>query len=72
MWLKKLIILCRGHLSLVILTIVGTFYESELQKTNQREFRIKKVIKWNVYKLYVKWKDYDSSVNSWIDKKDIV
>ena len=25
--------------------IVGTFYEKELQKTNQREFRIKKVIK---------------------------
>ena len=23
-------------------------------------------------KLYVKWKDYDSSFNSWIDKKDIV
>ena len=25
--------------------IVGTFYEKELQKKNQREFRIKKVIK---------------------------
>ena len=25
--------------------IVGTFYQKELQKTNQREFRIKKVIK---------------------------
>ena len=25
--------------------IVGTFYEKELQKTNQKEFRIEKVIK---------------------------
>ena len=24
------------------------------------------------HKLYVKWKNYDSSFNSWIDKKDIV
>ena len=23
-------------------------------------------------RLYVKWKDYDSSFNSWIDKKDLV
>ena len=25
--------------------IVGTFYEKELQKTNQKEFRVEKVIK---------------------------
>ena len=25
--------------------IVGTFYEKELQKTNQKEFRIEKIIK---------------------------
>ena len=25
--------------------IIGTFYEKELQKTNQKEFRIEKVIK---------------------------
>ena len=25
--------------------IIGTFYEKELQKTNQQEFRIEKVIK---------------------------
>ena len=23
-------------------------------------------------KLYVKWKGYDSSLNSWIDKKDLI
>ena len=51
--------------------IIGTFYEKELQKTNQEEFRIEKVIKRKGGKLYVKWKGYDSSFNSWIDKKDL-
>ena len=36
--------------------ILGTFYEKELQKTNQKEFRIKKEIKEKSYKLYVKEK----------------
>ena len=49
--------------------IVGTFYEKELQKTNQKEFRIEKVIKWRGDKQYVKWKGYDNSFNSWIGKK---
>ena len=49
--------------------IVGTFYEKELQKTNQKVFRVEKVIKRKGDKLYVKWKGYDSSFNSWIDKK---
>ena len=52
--------------------IVGTFYEKELQKTNQKEFRIEKVIKKKDDKLYVKWKGFDNSFNSWINKKDIV
>ena len=53
--------------------IIGTFYEKELQKTNQKEFRIEKVIKRKGdIKLYVKWKGYDNSFNSWIDKKDLV
>ena len=34
--------------------IIGTFYEKELQKTNQKEFRIEKVIKRKDDKLYVK------------------
>ena len=49
--------------------IVGTFYENELQKTNQKEFRIEKIIKKKGNKLYVKWKRYDNSFNSWINKK---
>ena len=52
--------------------IIGTFYEKELQKTNQEKFRIEKVIKKKGNKLYVKWKGYDSSFNSWIDKKDLL
>ena len=52
--------------------IVRTFYEKELEKTNQREVRVGKVIKRKVNKRCVKWKGYDQSFNSWIDKKDIV
>ena len=52
--------------------IIGTFYEKELQKINQQEFRIEKLIRKKGDKLYVKWKEYDSSFNSWIDKKDLV
>ena len=40
--------------------IFGTFYEKELQKTNQKEFRIEKVIKRKGNKLYVKWKGHDN------------
>ena len=49
-----------------------SFYEKELQKVNQKEFRIEKIIKRKGNKLYVKWKGYDSSFNSYIDKKDLV
>ena len=52
--------------------IIGTFYENELQATDQKEFRIEKVLRKKGDKLYVKWKGYDNSFNSWIDKKDIV
>ena len=52
--------------------ITGTFYEKELQRIDQQEFRIEKVIKKKGDKLYVKWKGYDKSFNSWIDKKDLV
>ena len=53
--------------------IIGTFYENELQKTDQKRIQNrKKVLKKKGDKLYVKWKGYDHSFNSWIDKKDIV
>ena len=37
---------------------MGTFYEKELEKTNQEEFRREKVIKKKGDKLYIKWKGY--------------
>ena len=52
--------------------IIGTFYEKELQKIDEQELRIEKVIKRKGNKLYVKWKEYDNSFNSWIDKKDLI
>ena len=48
--------------------IAGSFYEKELQKTSQEKFRIEKYLK-KGDKLYVKWKGYNNSFNSWINKK---
>ena len=39
---------------------------------NQQGFRIEKVIKRKINKLYVKSKGYNDSFNSWIDKKDLI
>ena len=52
--------------------IIGKFYEKELQKLDQQEFRIEKVIRKKSDKLYAKWKGYDNSFNSCIDKIDLV
>ena len=52
--------------------IIGTFYEKELQKTNQQKFKVEKVINKKGDKLYVKWKGYDSSFKNCIDKKDLI
>ena len=61
--IKKLKIQFHGHMLLM-----KKKHEKELQKTNQQIFRIEKIIKRKGYKLYVKWKEYDNSFNSWIDK----
>ena len=52
--------------------IAGMFFEKELQKTNQTKYRTQKVIEKKSEKLYVKWKSYGNSFNSWIDKKDVI
>ena len=49
----------------------GSFYEKELQTRDQQKFRIEKVTK-KGDKLYVKWRGYDNSFNSWINKKDLL
>ena len=50
--------------------IKGSFYEQELQKSSQETYRIEKVLdtrgKGRNKELFVKWKGYDSSFNSWI------
>ena len=52
--------------------ITGSFHEKELQKTSQKEFKIEEALKRKDDKLYVKWKGYDNSFNSWINKKDLL
>ena len=42
--------------------ITRTFYENELQRSNQTKVRVEKVIRRKGGKLYVKWKGCD---NSW-------
>ena len=42
------------------------------KKTSEEKFRIEKVIKRKGNKWYVKWKGYDNSFNSWINKKDLL
>ena len=52
--------------------IKGTFYEPELQKTEQQIYRIEKVIKKEKGKSFVKWKGYSDKFNSWVDNKDLI
>ena len=52
--------------------IAGTFYGKESEKTNQKDFSIKKVIKKKGVKLYGKQKGSDNTFNSCIDKKDLI
>ena len=50
----------------------GTFYEQELQKTKQDDlYTIEKILKTDKDKIYVKWRGYDSSFNSWINKNNV-
>ena len=51
--------------------ITGIFNGKELLKTNKKIYRIEKILRRKGDKLYIKWKGYDSSFNSWIDKKDL-
>ena len=50
--------------------IKGQFYEKELQLTKNTigEYIIEKILRTKNNKIFVKWKGYDSSFNSWIDK----
>ena len=52
--------------------VVGSFCEKEFQKSNKKEFRTEKVIRRKENKLYLNWKGFNNSFNSWIDKKDLI
>ena len=54
--------------------IEGSFYEKQLQKTKNAtgEYIIEKIIKTRNDRLFVKWRGYNSSFNSWIDKNNII
>ena len=66
LWLKKVknTILWTYVISGLKGEVVGTFYKKVLQKINQKQFRVEKVIKRKGNKLYVKWESYNSSFNS--------
>ena len=53
--------------------IEGRFYEKELQlsKNTTGEYIIEKVLKTKNDKAYVKWRNYDSSFNSWVNLDNI-
>ena len=55
-----------------LLEVFMNYKKAKLQKTNQKEFRIEKVLKRKGDKLYVKWKGYNNLFNSWINKKDLI
>ena len=46
------------------------FYEKELQLTKNTigEYIIEKILKTKNSKIFVKWRGYDNSFNSWINK----
>ena len=52
--------------------IVGRFYQKELQKANQKEFKTEKVIKRKGVELYVKWKGHNRLLSSYATKADLI
>ena len=53
--------------------IQGIFYQNELSKTKNTagQYIIEKILKTNKNKIYVKWRNYNSSFNIWIDKNTV-
>ena len=60
---------------LMVKKLLEPFMKKRIAKNKsvqKNEFRIEQVIKRKGDKLYAKWKGYNNSFNSWVDKKDIV
>ena len=53
--------------------IKGQFYEKELQLTKNTigEYIIEKILKTNKDTIFIKWRGYDNSFNSWINKNTV-
>ena len=55
--------------------IKGSFYEPELQRTDQDVFRIEKVLRrrtrGGVKEIYVKWRGYPKTFNSWLRASEL-
>ena len=52
--------------------LLESFTKKNCKKQTKKEFRVEKVIRRKGDQFFVKWKGYDNSFNSWIDKKEIV
>ena len=54
--------------------IDGIFYQQESQKTRNTSeiYIIERIIRKNENKYLVKWRNYSSDFNSWVDKDDVV
>ncbi|CAH1385036.1 unnamed protein product, partial [Tenebrio molitor] len=53
--------------------IKGCFYQQQLQKVKYPDvYLVEKILRRKNNKVFVKWLGFDSTHNSWIDKKKIV
>ena len=52
--------------------LLERFTKNNFTETNREKFKIRETIKRKGKKLYVKWKGYDNSLNSWIDKTAVI
>ena len=62
-------------MSLMVKKLLEPFMKKRIAKNKsvqKNEFRIEQVIKRKGDKLCAKWKGYNNSFNSWVDKKGIV
>ena len=52
-----------------VMKLLEHFTKKKFQNTNQKVFRVEKIIKRKGDKLYIKWEGYNSSLNSWTEKE---
>ena len=78
---KKFLLLAKletqfhGHTSLntsMVKQLLEVFIKENCKNLVKKTLRIEKVLKIKGDKLYVKWKGYDNSFNSWINKSNLV